>query len=105
MLRQAGFVDAENDLGLARKSNPKEYYPKVCDEAKERYYELIRDNTRITLFRDFTEEYVMRQWSIGKQIKDISAALSDMNERSHRDTIGRIVKKYEVQWKIKRHTK
>jgi hypothetical protein len=104
-LKDAGFKDIETDINGNRvlgqvSSNS---YRGVSDTEKEtrvRYFDILRSRFHEESFLDLVERIIMERRIDGVKIKDISLELKAMGERSCRDTIRSIIKKYERKWYI-----
>lgn len=104
-LRQSGFVDIEDEKNRLRQNAGNSYRTTtyILIENKRRYYELLGQGYhREKEFRDTVEKIVMLLRARGLKIKDICLGLESVNERSHRDTVRKIIRHYEARWKIKK---
>lgn len=103
-LSGAGFKDAEWSLKLKQKaSNSYRGANKLNRETKLRYYELLGIAFHAHVFEDPVEKLIMERKACGVTIKKISEELKILNEkRSHRETIGLIIEKYEIIWGIRK---
>lgn len=71
-------------------------------ETRARYYELLAQGVHNELeFRDGVEKYVMEQRSMGITITQIAVQLKQLGERCHRETVAKIIWKYEAKWCVK----
>lgn len=104
-LIKSGFVDIEDERRRLRQNASNSYRTTThaIIEGKQRYYELLGQGYHNEkCFRDTVERIVMLLRSRGFKIKDICHGLRLMKKRNHRDTIRRIIRHYEIRWKIKK---
>lgn len=104
-LSQSGFVDIEDERGRLKQNAGNSYRTTTCTiiESKQRYYELLGQGYHHEReFRDSVERIVMLLRSRGVKVKDICLGLKAVKKRNHRDTIRRIIRYYEIRWKIRR---
>lgn len=105
-LEKAGFKDAEEEikgrtylrqsaLNCYRGNNETEI------EGKQRYFELLGQKFfEEQDFRDEIEEFVMEKRVGGVKSVAISKTLERVGERCHKDTVRKIIRKYEARWKV-----
>lgn len=106
-LRNSGFIDIEDERGRLKQNAGNSYRTtvQVSIESKRRYYELLAQGYhKEKCFRDTVEKIVMLLRSRGVKITDIEKGLRSINQRSHHDTLRKIIRKYEARWKIKRRS-
>lgn len=104
-LRQSGFTDIEDEKGRLKQNAGNSYRTTTAAiiEGKQRYYELLcQGYHREKGFRDTVERIVMLLRSRGVKIEHISLGLRAVRERNHRDTVRKIIRRYEEKWRIKR---
>lgn len=103
-LKRSGFIDIEDEKGRLRQNAGNSYRTTVLTtiEGKQSYYELLSQGYhRERCFRDAAEKIVMLLRSRGMKLKDICFGLESIKRRSHRDTVRKIIRQYEIRWRIK----
>ena len=103
-LRASGFKDIEDEKNRLRQNAGNSYRTTthVLIENKRRYYELLAQGYHQEKeFRDTVERIIILLRYRGLKIKDICYGLEAINERSHRDTVRKILRRYETRWKIR----
>lgn len=106
-LKQSGLKDIEDEKKRLKQNAANSYRTTTHTiiENKRRYYELLGHGYHQEKeFRDAVERIVMLLRARGFKIKDICIGLRAIKKRNHRDTIRRIIRHYEVRWKIKKKT-
>lgn len=107
-LEEAGFKDAEEDVKGRNylKQSALKCYRGTSEteiESKRRYYELLGHGFHEEEnFRDEIEEFVMEKRMRGIKSVEISKILERVGERCNKDTIRKIIRKYEARWLIKK---
>lgn len=108
-LEKAKFEDAEETVNgnshlKQRASNSYRNARAVEREAKYAYYQMLASFCNEEAFQDRVERFVLERRAEGAKIKEICEELRKMNERCYRNTIARIIVKYEIKWGIKKKT-
>lgn len=106
-LEKAGFKDAEetvngNSFLKQRASNGYRNAREVERETKFAYYSLLQSFCNEEAFQDRVERLVLERRSEGAKIKEICEELKKLGERCYRNTIAKIIRKYEIKWGIKK---
>jgi len=105
-LKSSGFHDAEDEIkgkSYLRQSALNCYRGNNLTEieSKQRYYELLGQKFYEEQdFRDEIEEFVMEKRVSGVKSVSISRTLERIGERCHKDTVRKIIRKYEKRWQI-----
>ena len=106
-LERFGFKDAEktingNSVLKQSASNSYRNAKQVERDAKLAYYSLLQGHCNQEAFQDDIEKLVIERRADGFKIKQICEELRSLNERSHRETVRKIIVKYELKWGIKK---
>jgi len=107
-LEKAKFEDVEKQINgngalKQRASNCYRSASQIERENKQRYYELLQQALEDEVgFRDHVERLVMDRKASGITITNICIELDEMGERCYRGTIRKIIKKYEIKWRVKK---
>jgi hypothetical protein len=103
-LAEAGFNDAETVIANDHKLKQYSCRREPLNNNKLHYYQAITEYVNTQSFDCEIDEIVMFMRADGIKIKDISTELKKRGlERSHRETIRYIIRKYEVRWGVKKY--
>ncbi len=111
ILKASGFEDIEKLVGgelvLKQSAN---YQLRDLDplekEARQEYFAIIthKTNDEKTLFRNNVDRIIMQEHANGAQMKEIIVALTLRGESRCRRAIRVIIRKYEMEWGIRKYT-
>ncbi len=110
LLKDAGFQDAEKNIGDEMELKQHAAYPlrhlksDLDRQSKEEYFNLLSQNIQDTEFVNEVDETVLVLYSDGKKIKEICAYLNEIGEQRCRAAIRFIIRRYEMKWGMKTYT-
>jgi hypothetical protein len=100
-LKRNGFKDIELSLGNQRViANPSKLRKDLYNS--QEYYRQLKVNLVGGSYDCKADRVVMSLRTEGVPIKSISAKLGSLGLKSHRETIRKIIRKYETRWGVRK---
>lgn len=107
-LESSGFKDAEELRGngeIVLRQNSSNSYRNLSQVQREnrlKYYEILEAKLHLEQFENKIHRLIMERRAEGIQIKNISEELKVLDEACHRQTVRKVIRKYEIKWGIRR---
>ncbi len=108
-LEECGFHDAEKiahgEMVLKQSaSHPYKGKDELTREIKEHYYQMLAQQVEDADFASDVDRLILSLYADGKKIKIICEELEKRGDRRCRGTIRFTIRKYEMEWGIRKYT-